>query len=219
MNLPTSFKDIKNIFINKEQQVLKAQPSVYEFIVVAGKIHHFSALKEPNEKTLLILCNNYQFKRNDKIIDQSDTSYFVETIDLNFPYECEFEGQKYKLSLQKVTYTEQPLKLPSYITNNANISSAINIQAEGSSFGDIGNILNSQQITYQTILKDLENVINNSYHIEELTKMLKEIKETVSKNKPIKENSFSRFFKFMGSQVKELLIVFISSYAFGASQK
>lgn len=72
---------------------------------------------------------------------------------------------------------------------------------------------------YQTILKDLENVINNSYHIEELTKMLKEIKEAVSKNKPIKENSFSRFFKFMGSQVKELLIVFISSYAFGLSKK
>lgn len=217
MNILTS---IKNLIPDKNLSAFKTQPNVYNFVVIAGQNYYFHAIKNNDEKTLIIYCKDYHFKKNDKIIDESNILYFVETVDFNFPFRIKYQNEFIQLNLQKISYNnEQPIKLPSYMSNSAVINSNISIEANNSNFGDVGQFLNNQNIDYNTVLKDLENVVYNSYYVEDLSKMLKGIRDSVSQKKPIERNSLSKFFKFMGSELKSLLNVFISAYGYGLSQR
>jgi len=198
----------------KEEKAFDKQDSVYPFVVKAGNIYNFNAIKNDNDKSLLIYLptKTYTFKRNDQIINESDISYFVETVDTNFKYKINAEGTETTVSLQKITYKEEPIKLPTYL-NNQNLNSVINIDANNSNFGNVGTFLTNQNIDYSQIFNDLKQVVECSYHVKELREMLKEIQETINKKQTLQENKIKKFFKFMGTQAVDLVKLLIVAYA------
>ena len=202
------------IIKSDEEKCFNQQKNVYDFIVKAGKITNFKAIKDFENKILFVYLDSkqYTFRKNDQIIDQSDISYFVQGVDNNFKLPIKFDGGEIEITVQKITYSEKPMLLPSYI-NNSNINSVINITAENSNFGDIGTFLTTQKIDYKQVLSDLNNVVESSYHVEELRKMMEEIRENIKKNEPIKESKIKRFFKYMGTQAVDLAKLLIVAYA------
>lgn len=198
---------------SEEEKLFNLQKNVYDFIVKAGKITYFKALKDVDNKTLFVYlsANQYTFRKNDQIIDQSDISYFVQTVDNNFKMQLKIDDKDMEITVQKITYNEKPMAIPSYI-NNSNINSVININAENSNFGNIGTFLTSQSIDYKKVLSDLTIVVENSYNVKELRKMISEIQESINKKEPIKENKLKKFFRFMGTQAVDLAKLLIVAY-------
>ena len=183
-------------------------PNCYDFVVVAGKNPNFKAIKDREQNTLYVFYDKYIFKKNDQIIDESDISYFVKDVDSQFEYCTEQE----KFSVQKITYEEKPLSLPTYLSQNINTN--IHIDASSATLNDITvNNSSSQHIDYNQLLNDLENTVYNCYHIKEYKEMIAEIKECIKQKKPVVESKFKKFFKFMGTQVKRLFDLFVVSYA------
>lgn len=198
----------------KEEKAFDKEVGVYAFIVKAGNIFNFNAIKNGDESTLLIYLSTktYTFKQNDQIIDESDVSYFVESVDTNFKYKFKVEDVDTTISLQKVVFKKEPVKLPSYL-NNQNLNSVINIDANNSNFGDVGTFLTNQNINYTQILNDLQKVVECSYHVKELREMLKEINEAISKKQQLQESKLKKFFKYMGTQAVDLVKLLIVAYA------
>lgn len=222
MELKKALDDMKSFVtektFDKKLIAFNKLKNVYNFIVTAGETIYFTAIKNIEEKTLLIYCPKYKFKKNDKIIDESNVQYFVETVDLNFPYNIIVDDINIEVSLQKIVYTAKPQELPSYL-NKAEIHSNIQIQATGSTFGNVGEFLINQKLDYMSIFNDIENIVNNSYYIEKLKPMVKIISDDIKKKKEIKESNLRKFFKFMGTQLIELIRLFVAAYAYGLSQK
>ena len=197
----------------KGEKAFDKERGIYAFIVKAGNIFNFNAIKNNSDNSLLIYLptKTYTFKQNDQIVDESDVSYFVESVDTNFQYKLKIEDVDTSIPLQKVIFKKEPVKLPSYL-NNQNLNSVINIDANNSNFGDVGTFLTSQNINYKQIFNDLQKVIECSYHVKELRVMMTEIKETINKKQPIQESKIKRFFKFMGTQAVDLVKLLIVAY-------
>ena len=179
-----------------------------KYVVIASDYPTFSAIKKKEENTLFICFNKYIFKKNDQIVDKNDMSYFVKEVDSN----AQITISNHTFAVQKIIYEEQPLNLPSYITQNTN--SSININATGASLNDINvSSIISQEMNYTKILFDLETVINNCYHVKDYKEMISIFKPAIDNKEKIEESKIKKFFKFMGTQVKRLVELFLAAYA------
>lgn len=209
---------IFNIVENKAtEKAFNNLPNTRNYRVIAANYPIFKAIKSKPENALFVLFDKYTFRKNDQIIDENDLSYFVEDVEPNFEYNIDDN----KFIVQKITYNEKPLAFPTYLSNSAqNITNTININASASNFNEM-NVNNSitQQMNYLQIIADLENVTNNCFHISEYKEMMKYIKSRVETKEPVEESKIKKFFKFMGTQVRHLLDVFLSAYATALANK
>lgn len=208
-------KVITAIDISSQKKSFNTSSNSYDFIVIAGNYPNFQAIKDIENCTLYTLFDKYTFKKNDQIVDANDISYFVETVDSKYQYAID---EKNTLIVQKITYTEKPLPLPNYISQNINTN--ITVNASGANLNDI-NISNSssQQLSYTQILTDLENTINNCYHIKEYKEMIGQLKDNIKKQKPVEPSKFKKFFAFMGTQVRHLFELFVSAFGTALANK
>lgn len=183
-------------------------------IVKAQNFPQFKAIRNKEESVLYIPFDKYVFRQNDQIIDIRDISYYVKDVEPKFEYKL----GDYTYIVNKVIYEERPLLLPNYITQTANNNITINVN--DANLRDINaNNTTNQQIDFAQILQDLENAVNNCYHIQEYRKMVSIIKDDVQQQKPIEESKIKKFFKFMGTQIKNLVDVFIATYAKALANK
>ena len=178
-----------------------------KYVVMASSYPTFSAIKKKEENALYVCFDKYIFKKNDQIVDENDMSYFVKEVDSN----TQITVDDHTFSVQKIIYEEQPLVLPSYVTQNAN--SSININATGASLNDINvSSMINQDMNYANILVDLENVINNCFHVKEYKEMISIFKTAIQNKEKIDNSKIKKFFKFMGTQVKRLVELFLTAY-------
>ena len=183
-------------------------PGSQKYVVMASDYPTFYAVKEKTTNTLYINFDRYIFKKNDQLVDENDMSYFVKEVDSAVKYTA--NGQTF--IVQKIIYHEQPLLLPTYINQTANNS--INISVTGSSVNDINaSNMARQEMNYSKILIDLENVVNNCFHIKEYKEMISFFKKAINNKEKIEESKIKKFFKFMGTQVKRLVELFLTAYA------
>jgi hypothetical protein len=198
--------------LSPEKAAFANEPNAHNYIVNRGSVYHFIAIQNENEKTLLVYNNDIKLKINDRLINESDANFFVKDVALDCPYKLKVKDKETTIKVQKVIYAEKPIEQPKYFEQASKISSKIEINASNSSFGDIGNILNSQNIDYKQVLNDLENAVEFCYNVEELRKMVKELKTDTNNKKEIKSNAITKFSKFMGTHVYELAKIFLGAY-------
>lgn len=207
-------KVLNAIDAHSQMKIFEEDANCIDCIVKAQNFPQFKAIRNKEECVLYIPFDKYIFRQNDQIIDIRDISYYVK--DVESKYEYKLGNNTYIVN--KIIYREQPLNLPNYITQTANNNITINVNDANLRDINASNTAN-QQITFTQILQDLENTINNCYHIQEYRKMITLIKDDVNQRKPIEESKIKKFFKFMGTQVKNLVEVFITAYATALANK
>ncbi len=204
-----------NAYDNHElMKKFEADANCIDCIVKAQNYPQFKAIRNKEESVLYIPYDKYTFRQNDQIIDIRDISYFVKDVEPKFEYNL---GEN-MYTVNRVLYIEQPLTLPNYLSQAANNSITINVNDANLHDINASNTTN-QQISFTQVLNDLENTINNCYHIKEYREMIALIKDDVQKKKPIEESKIKKFFKFMGTQVKNLVEIFLSAYATALANK
>ncbi|HRX13863.1 MAG TPA: hypothetical protein P5087_02460 [Eubacteriales bacterium] len=201
---------VPNFLLSETEKKFNEKPLI-PVILVAGKITHLEALNIRETNNLLIRKFGYIIKKGDKLIDEHDSTYFVEDVDPNYIYEFEND---YKLEVLKITYKKQPLELPQNTMQQiANINNTININTTG----EVNNISNNsnivQRMTSNQILQILEQVVESSYDIENLRKLIEEIKTLQKKNAEIKYEKLKNFLKKAGTVCVELVKAFVVTYA------
>ncbi len=202
----------RNLFLNPTEEAFIRLPLI-SLVLVTGVVTKLSALNLRDSNVLIIRRLGYTIKKGDKFIDEHDTTYFVEEIDPHFIYEF---GGEAKLSLEvfKVTYRRQPLELPKNTMQQiATINNTITITASGDVSNVTANANASQGLTSSEILSILENVVETSYDIENLRKMIEEIKQLKAKRAEIKLSKLSHFLKKAGTVCFELVKAFVTTYA------
>ncbi len=199
-----------NIGLSPTEEAFKNQHHLISLILVTGTVTKLKALNLRETNTLIIQKLGYTIKKGDKFIDEHDTTYFVEDIDPNFTYEF---GDKLSLLVFKVTYRSKPLELPQGTMQQiATINNTITINATGDVTNVAANANASQTLTHLQILALLESVVESSYDIENLRKMIEEIKELQKKNAEIKYSKLSRFLKKAGTVCVDLVKAFVVTY-------
>lgn len=202
---------LPNLLLSEPEKKFSEKPLI-PVILVAGKITHLEALNIRETNNLLIRKFGYIIKKGDKLIDEHDSTYFVEDVDPNYIYEFEDDD---KLEVLKITYKKQPLELPqSTMQQIAHINNTININTTG----EVKNISNNsniaQRMTSHQILQILEQVVESSYDIENLRKLIEEIKSLQKKHTEIKYEKLKNFLKKAGTVCVELVKAFVATYAF-----
>lgn len=204
-----------NAIESREQmKKFEADANCIDCIVKAQNFPKFKAIRNKEESVLYVPYNKYPFRQNDQIIDSRDISYFVKDVEPKFEYKL----GDITYVVNKIIYEERPLALPNYLAQTANNNITINVN--DANLRDI-NASNTthQNIDFMQILVDLENTINNCYHIKEYREMIALIKDDVQKKKPVEESKVKKFFKFMGTQVKNLVEIFLTAYATALASK
>lgn len=209
------FDKVTGIFDAHEQRKkFESDANCIDCIVKAQDYPQFKAIRNKGECVLYVPYNKYPFRQNDQIIDSRDISYFVKDVEPKYEYKL---GETTYI-VNKIIYEEHPLTLPNYLSQTANNNITINVNDANVRDIHASNSTN-QNIDFKQILADLENTINNCYHIKEYREMIALIKDDVQKKKPIEESKIKKFFKFMGTQVKNLVEIFLTAYATALANK
>lgn len=170
------------------------------------------------EKMTLRFFNELNLKRNDKLIDQHDNIYYVDEVIINQPYSIKKEGllvngeKEFQTTIVK--YTKKLVEIPETIKQCVKIETNINIDAKNSNFdGGLANYNISQSANYNQLFEFIKLLCNNTFNVKELSPFVSKIQTSIKNKEKIEEKWYSKFFKFMGTQLLDITKQFITAYA------
>ncbi len=170
-----------------------------------------------SEKLTFRFFNELNLKRNDKLIDEHDNIYFVEEVIINQPFVIKVDGmlaEEKEFKTLIVKYNKKQIELPESIKQCVTIETNINIDAQNSNFnGGLANYNISQTANYNQLFDFMKLLCNNTFNVKNLQPFLQDIQNTIKEKKPINEKWYTKFFKFMGTQLLDIAKQFLTAYA------
>lgn len=205
---------IKDTFLYEKQfNSLKNAIKLVRFNENYDKI---TAIHYEETKTLRFF-KEYNFKKNDKLIDNHDNIYYVEEVKINQPFSIQLniltkEEKEFDTTLVK--YAKKEIEVPDSLKQCLSINTSISINANNSTFNDgLANYNILQTASYNQIFDFMKVLCNNTFRVKELQPFLRGIEMNMKDKKPIEEKWYRKFFKFMGTQLLEIAKQFITAYA------
>ena len=170
------------------------------------------------EEMCLRFFNELNLKRNDKLIDKHDNIYFVDEVIINQPFYIKKEGvlvsgeKEFQTTIVK--YTKKMVEIPESIKQCVKIETNINIDAKNSHFeGGLANYNISQTANYNQLFEFMKLLCNNTFYVKELSPFINQIQISINDKKPIEDKWYTKFFKFMGTQLLDITKQFMVAYA------